>query len=73
MHEFELIISENAELLYNVLKNEEAPRCKIKFSLSDGKLLIKIRAKTISNLRAAINSFMIWIDMVNKIAKAKNI
>ena len=73
MHEFELIIGENAELLYNVLKNEEAPRCKIKFSLSDEKLVINMKAKTISNLRAAINSFMIWIDMVNRIVKAKNI
>jgi len=72
MHRAEIKVKENAEILYNALKYEEAPRCITKFELEDGKLTIMIEAKSVSNLRAALNSFLRWIDMLEKLmAKIK--
>ncbi|MCD6222259.1 MAG: hypothetical protein J7K12_01050 [Thermoplasmata archaeon] len=72
MHRAEIKVKENAEILYNALKYEEAPRCRTKFELEDGKLTITIEAKSVSNLRAALNSFLRWIDMLEKLmAKIK--
>jgi len=67
MHELEIKTEEHAEILYNVLRHEKAPRCKVDFTFSKGKLTIKIMSQNISSLRAAANSFLKWIDMVEKI------
>jgi len=67
MHEAEIKIERNADIIYNALRYEEAPRCRIKFELKKEKLIIKIEAKNISNLRAAMNSFLRWIDMIEKL------
>ncbi len=67
MHEAEIKIEKNANIIYNALRHEEAPRCRIKFELKGDRLIIKIEAKNISNLRAALNSFLRWIDMIEKL------
>ena len=67
MHEFEIATEKHAEILYEVLRHEIAPRCRVEFKLDNKKFVIRIRAKSISNLRAAANSFLKWIDMVEKI------
>ena len=67
MHEAKIIVEKNAEILYHALRYEEAPRCRVKYSLKNKKFFITIESKNISNLRAAINSFLIWIDMLEKL------
>ncbi len=72
MHEFKLIIEDsNAEIIYNALKIESAPNANVDISFDDGKLVLFIKAEKISNLRAAINSFIRWIEMIRKIAGEK--
>ena len=72
MHKAEIKVKENAEILYNALKYEEAPRCRTKFELKDGSLTITIESKSASNLRAALNSFLRWIDMLEKLMEKIN-
>jgi len=72
MHEAKIVVEENAELLYNALKYENAPRCKVKYELKDGKFYVTILSKKLTNLRAAINSFLIWIDMLEKLLMERN-
>lgn len=68
MHKIEIKIeSKNSKILYDAIRHEEAPRAKVYFKLEGNKLIIRIEGKRISNLRAAINSFMKWIDMIEKI------
>ncbi|HHF56105.1 MAG TPA: hypothetical protein ENL42_04225 [Thermoplasmatales archaeon] len=70
MHRVKIEIeSEYGDIIFNSLKYEEAPRAKIKWGREGNKIFIEIEADTISNLRAAINSFAKWIDMVERIAK----
>jgi len=72
MHEFKLIIEDsNAEIIYNALKIESAPNANVDISFDNGKLVLFIKAEKISNLRAAINSFIRWIEMIRKIAGEK--
>ncbi|HEC87771.1 MAG TPA: hypothetical protein ENI52_00460 [Thermoplasmata archaeon] len=63
------IESEYSEIIFNSLKHEEAPRAKVKFSLKGDKLIFVVEAKSISGLRASSNSFIKWINMVEKIAE----
>ncbi|HEC76649.1 MAG TPA: hypothetical protein ENI33_05280 [Thermoplasmatales archaeon] len=63
------IESEYSKTIFNSLKQEEAPRAKVKFSLEGDKLIFEVEAKSISSLRASSNSFIKWIDMVEKIAE----
>lgn len=62
------IDSEHNDLILNALKGEGAPNADVKIYKKDGRLYLEIEAKSISNARAAINSFIRWIDMVEKIA-----
>ena len=55
-------------LIFNALRYEEAPSSKIKSYMTGNRLTFEIEAYTIPNLRAACNSFIKWIDMVEKIA-----
>ncbi|MCD6512918.1 MAG: hypothetical protein J7K61_04890 [Thermoplasmata archaeon] len=72
MHEFKLIIEDsNAEIIYNALKIESAPNANVDISFDNGKLVLFIKAEKISNLRAAINSFIRWIEMIRKISGEK--
>jgi len=63
------IESEINKIIFNALRYEEAPRAKIKFYMKGKKLFLEIEASSISNLRAACNSFIKWIDMVEKISE----
>ncbi len=62
------IDSEYNDLILNSLKGEGTPNANFKVYKKGGKLYIEIEAESISNARAAINSFIRWIDMVEKIA-----
>ncbi|MBC7129112.1 MAG: hypothetical protein H5T45_05210 [Thermoplasmatales archaeon] len=62
------IDSKHNDLIFNALKGESAPNANVRIYKKDGKLYIEIEAGSISNARAAINSFVRWIDMVEKIA-----
>ncbi|MEM1513559.1 MAG: KEOPS complex subunit Pcc1 [Candidatus Thermoplasmatota archaeon] len=56
------------DLILNALKGEITPNADVKIYKKEKKLYIEIETKSISNARAAINSFARWIDMVEKIA-----
>ena len=72
MHKAEIKVRKNATILYNALRYEEAPRCRTKFELKGDEFIMTIEAKNVSNLRAALNSFLRWIDMVERLmAKIK--
>ena len=62
------IESEHNELILNALKGEGAPNVNVKIYEKNGKLYIEIEGKSLSNVRAAFNSFIRWIDMVDRIA-----
>ncbi len=67
MHEFKLYIDdEDAEIIYEALKIESAPNANVEVSFN-GKFMLRIKAEKISNLRAAINSFIRWIEMAKRI------
>ena len=57
------------ELVFNSLKYEKAPRAKIKFYRKNDKKILEIETDSISNLRAAINSFIKWAEMIEEIRK----
>lgn len=60
----------NAEILYNALRVEgerNIPRTSIKMEHSKNVLKIFIYASDINALRAAINSYMRWINLSMKI------
>lgn len=63
------IKSKYSKIIFNSLKIEEAPRAKVKFLLDGDRLIFEIEAESISSLRASANSFIKWIDMVEKIAE----
>ncbi len=63
------IDSEFNEIIYNALKYEEAPRANIKCYMHNNKLIFEIETNSISNLRAACNSFIKWINMIIEISK----
>ncbi|MEM2935405.1 MAG: KEOPS complex subunit Pcc1 [Candidatus Thermoplasmatota archaeon] len=62
------IDSKHNDLILNVLKDEFTPNADVKIYKKDKKIYLEIDAKSISNARAAINSFVRWIDMIEKIA-----
>ena len=70
MHSIRIEIErEYGDIIFDALRHEEAPRAKIKWGRKGNKIFIEIEADTIPNLRAAINSFAKWIDMVERIAE----
>ncbi len=70
MHRIKLEIdSKYNDIIFNSLRHEEAPHSKIKCYMDGKKLVFEFEADSISNLRAACNSFIKWIDMVEKIAE----
>ncbi|HDN95526.1 MAG TPA: hypothetical protein ENG71_00470 [Thermoplasmatales archaeon] len=70
MHRIKLEIdSKYNDIIFNSLRHEEAPHSKIKCYMEGKKLIFEFEANSISNLRAACNSFIKWIDMVEKIAE----
>ncbi|MBC7081791.1 MAG: hypothetical protein H5T44_06100 [Thermoplasmatales archaeon] len=62
------IDSEHNDLIFNSLKGESTPNANFKIYKDKEKLYVEIEAKNISNARAAVNSFIRWIDMVEEIA-----
>ena len=73
MHRIRIEIeSKNNDIIFNSLRYEEAPRAKINWDKKGKKIFLEIEADSIPNLRAAINSFAKWIDMVEKIVEAAN-
>jgi len=66
------IEDEHSHLIFNSLKYETAPRAKINFSMKEKKLIMEMETDSISNLRAACNSFLKWIDMIKNIAYLMN-
>ncbi|MEA2054626.1 MAG: KEOPS complex subunit Pcc1 [Candidatus Thermoplasmatota archaeon] len=65
------IESQRNDIIYNVIKLETAPRANV--DICNGKALeIKISSKNAANLRAALNSFLKWIDLIDKIGDAVN-
>ena len=70
MHRIRIEIeSESGNIIFNSLRYEEAPRAKIKWDKKGKKVFLEIEADSISNLRAAINSFAKWIHMVERIVE----
>lgn len=68
MHKIKLEIrSKYNETIYNALRYEEAPKVNVKCYLKNKKLFFEIEANSISNLRAACNAFIKWIDMIERI------
>jgi len=43
------------------------PNAKVDFSLDKNNFIINIKAKNISSLRAAANSFIIWSNMLEQL------
>ena len=70
MHKFIIEIEgKYNDIIFNALRYEEAPRAKIKCYMKKNKLIFEIETDSISNLRAACNSFLKWIDMVKNIVE----
>ncbi|MDP8011891.1 MAG: KEOPS complex subunit Pcc1 [Thermoplasmata archaeon] len=65
-----IIDSKNAEILYKALRVEgerNIPRTSIKIENMENKLKIFINASDVNAMRAAINSYMRWINLSMKL------
>jgi tRNA threonylcarbamoyladenosine modification (KEOPS) complex Pcc1 subunit len=61
-----------AEIIAETLKPEikhKIPKTDVEISLSENKICLKINAKDISSLRAAINSYLRWINTALNVKK----
>lgn len=58
------ITSPYSSILFHALRHEEAPHSRIRFFHEGDTLTIECEADTIAHLRAAANSFMQWVAMV---------
>jgi tRNA threonylcarbamoyladenosine modification (KEOPS) complex Pcc1 subunit len=61
-----------AEIIAETLKPEikhKIPKTEVEVSLSGSKFYMKINAKDISSLRAAINSYLRWINTAISVKK----
>ncbi len=67
---FITIESSRSGIFYDALKQETAPRANISVNKIDGALEIEISSENASNLRAALNSFLKWIDLADRIGDA---
>ncbi len=68
MHKTHLVIEdERSDIIYSAIKVERVPRAHVMVWKDDEVLHIEIEATNATNLRAACNSFLKWIDLVYKI------
>ena len=61
-----------AEIIAETLKPEikhKIPKTNVEVSLSQNKFIMKIHAEDISSLRAAINSYLRWINTALSVKK----
>jgi len=63
------IKSRFAETIFHALRQEEAPNAAIKCRMRGNAVIFDIEAESLSNLRAALNSFIKWMDMVERIGE----
>ncbi|MCD6299072.1 MAG: hypothetical protein J7L93_00505 [Thermoplasmata archaeon] len=66
------IESRKSDVIYNSIKQEAAPRANVNVSKKGDVVEIEILSENASNLRAALNSFLKWIDMVDRIGDILN-
>jgi tRNA threonylcarbamoyladenosine modification (KEOPS) complex Pcc1 subunit len=64
--------SRKSDVVYNSIKQEAAPRVNVRISSNGDVVEIEILSENSSNLRAALNSFLKWIDMVDRIGDVVN-
>jgi len=70
MHHAQIKIrSRFAEIIFHALRQEEAPNARIKCRMDNNTVIFEIEAESLSNLRAALNSFIKWMDMVERIGQ----
>ena len=68
MHTLRLIItSPHRHLIRQVLEQETAPQAGIELEDHEAALHLCITADTAAHLRAASNSFLQWIDLIERI------
>jgi len=68
MHSLKILIeSKYSHILYHSMRPEAMPNAKVDFSLDKNNFIINIKAKNISSLRAAANSFIIWSNMLEQL------
>jgi len=68
MHRASVVIeSERSDVIYNAIKQETAPRAGVSIRREGKAVKIEISAENASNLRAALNSFLKWADLADKI------
>jgi len=60
------IESKRNNIIYSAIKEEKVPRAKVRIWKNEA-LHIEIEASNATNLRAACNSFLKWIDLIYKI------
>jgi tRNA threonylcarbamoyladenosine modification (KEOPS) complex Pcc1 subunit len=62
------IDSDYNDIIFNTLSYEEAPSIDVQCYINTNKhVIFEFKANKISNLRAAFNSFIKWIDMIKNI------
>ena len=68
MHRASVVIeSERSDVIYNAIKQETAPRADVSIDFDGKSLKLEISSENATNLRAALNSFLKWADLVDKI------
>jgi len=73
MHRVSISIeSRKSDVIYNSIKQEAAPRANVSINKRGDTVEIDISSESTSNLRAALNSFLKWIDMVDEIGNVVN-
>lgn len=68
------IESDKAEIIYNSLKVEsknDTDRTKVSINIKDDELILSVTAKDIAALRAALNSYIRWMDVALKMANIR--
>jgi len=68
MHRASVVMeSERSDVIYNAIKQETAPRANVSIK-KEGKIIkMEITSESAANLRAALNSFLKWADLADKI------
>jgi len=70
MHRAEIKIKGRfAGIVFQALRHEEAPNANIKARRKGDEVYFEIEAESISNLRASLNSFLKWANMVERIGE----
>jgi len=68
MHRASIVIeSERSDVIYNAIKQETAPRASVSIKKKEKTIKMEITSESAANLRASLNSFLKWIDLVDKI------